>query len=81
MKYNKYKTDAERAIARGQQIQARLARRKIQRQQQAGILPMWKAEVIIDLAMEQGGASFDEAYNALVDVIQSKGLRLRAGTR
>jgi len=81
MKYNKYKTDAERAIARGKQIQARLARRKAQRQKKAGILPLWKAEVIIDLAMEQGGATFDEAYNALVDVIQSKGLRLRAGTR
>lgn len=61
--------------------QAAEARRKAKRQAAAGILPMWKAAGVIDIAMREHGATFAEAYEALREVIATQGLRLRADIR
>lgn len=57
------------------------ARRKAKRQAAAGILPMWKAAGIIDIAMRDYGATFAEAYEALTDIITERGLKIRADIR
>lgn len=61
--------------------QAAEARRKAKRQAAAGILPMWKAAGIIDIAMRDYGATFAEAYEALRDIITERGLKIRADIR
>lgn len=61
--------------------QAAEARRKAKRQAAAGILPMWKAVGIIDIAMRYHGATFAEAYEALTDIITERGLKIRADIR
>lgn len=61
--------------------QAAEARRKAKRQAAAGILPMWKAAGIIDIAMRDYGATFAEAYEALTDIITERGLKIRADIR
>lgn len=57
------------------------ARRKAKRQAAAGILPMWKAAGIIDIAMRDHGATFAEAYEALTEIITERGLKIRADVR
>lgn len=57
------------------------ARRKAKRQAAAGILPIWKAAGIIDIAMRGHGATFAEAYEALTDIITERGLKIRADIR
>lgn len=61
--------------------QAAEAQRKAKRQAAAGILPMWKAAGIIDIAMRDYGATFTEAYEALTDIITERGLKIRADIR
>lgn len=55
------------------------ARRRAKRQAAAGIFPIWKAAAVIQAAMD-GGATFDEAYAALLDVLDARGLKIRAGS-
>lgn len=76
----KYKTFTDALKAKQAQILKDTARRKEKRQQQLGIFPFWKAETVIEI-LKQRGYTFDEAFEALQDVIQAQGLRLRADQR
>lgn len=71
---------AEMIIDRKEQLRRAYQRYKARRQAKAGIFPMWKAVAVIDGAM-QAGATFDEAKDALFEILSEQGLKLRADIR
>lgn len=56
--------------------QAAETRRRRRRQIAAGIIPAWKAALVIDAAMQEG-ATFQEAAQALFEVLEERGQKIR----